>query len=303
MANKPITQPLRHTAVGLWTTILTDGNGDQVGHHRWRTLRLPPDRYQAVLRIPVRILHTLGGCLASRSRPLRRPRSIRATTLAAVQRAKVTHSRTQPTGPAAALLHFNWRQNMKFILDSFINTVCIIAFVVLAWAFIFLLPAQASAQDVNPETGQEYAVSDQDLKNGMASVLEFVAHGFEVSGDHDAKNYLMQVARNIASGRGQPAPSPGPVTPTTTLLGAAQAQDRSVCGPAEEPIGITSDGDGFSYTIHDAEGTIIGSAKSYVVVYKFYDHRGGGYREIGGYASFDNMWHNAQNYFRADHCG
>ena len=39
------------------------------------------------------------------------------------------------------------------------------------------------------------------------------------------------------------------------------------------------------------------------MTYKFYDHRGGGYREIGGYSSFDNMWTAAENYFKTDHCG
>ena len=64
-------------------------------------------------------------------------------------------------------------------------------------------------------------VVDQDLKNGLSSVLEFAAEGFRLSGQEDARQYLLQVSRDIASGVGHPAPNPGPVTPLR--LGAQPA--------------------------------------------------------------------------------
>ena len=69
--------------------------------------------------------------------------------------------------------------------------------------------------NVDPVTGaRQDIVTDQDLKNGLSSVLEFVAEGFNKHGDEEARDYLLQVARDITSGRGHPAPNPGPVTPT-----------------------------------------------------------------------------------------
>ena len=68
--------------------------------------------------------------------------------------------------------------------------------------------------NVDPETGQRQdIVVDQDLKNGMASILEFVAEAFRQAGRGRERAYLLGVARDIASGKGHPAPSPGPVTP------------------------------------------------------------------------------------------
>lgn len=68
--------------------------------------------------------------------------------------------------------------------------------------------------NVDPATGaRQDIVMDQDLKNGLSSVLEFVAEGFRLSGDGPAREYLLSVSRDVASGRGHPAPNPGPVTP------------------------------------------------------------------------------------------
>lgn len=68
--------------------------------------------------------------------------------------------------------------------------------------------------NVDPETGvRQDLVSDQDLKNGMSSTLEFVAEAFRRTGREAERGYLLKVARDIASGKGHPAPSPGPVTP------------------------------------------------------------------------------------------
>ena len=68
--------------------------------------------------------------------------------------------------------------------------------------------------NVDPNTGERQdIVTDQDLKNGLSSVLEFVAESARISGHGEAREYLLQVSRDIASGRGHPAPNPGPVTP------------------------------------------------------------------------------------------
>lgn len=59
-------------------------------------------------------------------------------------------------------------------------------------------------------------VVDQDLRNGLGSVLEFVAHALELAeakGAKAGKDYLLRVAKDIITGRGHPAPNPGPVTP------------------------------------------------------------------------------------------
>ena len=65
-------------------------------------------------------------------------------------------------------------------------------------------------------------ISEQDLKNGMSSVLEFCAEGVRLGGEK-GRQYLLQVSRDIASGRGHPAPNPGPVTPPTRgILGAKE---------------------------------------------------------------------------------
>ena len=69
--------------------------------------------------------------------------------------------------------------------------------------------------NVDPVTGtRQDIVTDQDLKNGLSSVLEFVAESARISGHMQARDYLLQVSRDITSGRGHPAPNPGPVTPT-----------------------------------------------------------------------------------------
>ena len=63
---------------------------------------------------------------------------------------------------------------------------------------------------------KENFVSDQDLRNGLGSLLQFVSEGFRLyrtHGEDAAKNYLNEVAKDIISGKGHPAPSPGPVTP------------------------------------------------------------------------------------------
>lgn len=67
--------------------------------------------------------------------------------------------------------------------------------------------------NMDPQTGERQdIVVDQDLKNGLSSVLEFAAEGVR-RGDEDGRQYLLQVSRDLASGKGHPAPNPGPVTP------------------------------------------------------------------------------------------
>lgn len=59
-------------------------------------------------------------------------------------------------------------------------------------------------------------VTDQDLKNGLGSVLEFMEEALRIVGEKGtdaARKYLREVAGDIISGKGHPAPSPGPVTP------------------------------------------------------------------------------------------
>lgn len=69
--------------------------------------------------------------------------------------------------------------------------------------------------NVDPTTGaRQDVVFDQDLKNGMSSVLEFCAEAFRMNDPDKARDYLLQVSRDIASGKGHPAPNPGPVEPT-----------------------------------------------------------------------------------------
>ena len=63
-------------------------------------------------------------------------------------------------------------------------------------------------------------VVDQDLKNGLSSTLEFCAEAHRLAGNEKGRQYLLQVSRDITSGRGHPAPNPGPVTPPTGILGA-----------------------------------------------------------------------------------
>lgn len=68
--------------------------------------------------------------------------------------------------------------------------------------------------NVDPDTGiRQDQPTDQDLKNGMASVLEFVAEAFRRSGFEPERQYLLGVARDITDGKGHPAPNAGPVTP------------------------------------------------------------------------------------------
>lgn len=72
-------------------------------------------------------------------------------------------------------------------------------------------------KNVDPDTGaRQDWVDDQDLKNGLASVLEFCAEGFRIDGNQEARKYLLMVSRDIASGKGHPAPNSGPVTPQET---------------------------------------------------------------------------------------
>ena len=67
--------------------------------------------------------------------------------------------------------------------------------------------------NVDPRTGmRQDVVSDQDLKNGLSGVLQFVAGAMRMNPRQGA-DYLDQVARDVASGKGHPAPVPGPVTP------------------------------------------------------------------------------------------
>ena len=68
--------------------------------------------------------------------------------------------------------------------------------------------------DVDPVTGaRQDIVFDQDLKNGLSSVLEFCAEAFRMNDPNAARDYLLQVSRDIASGKGHSAPNPGPVEP------------------------------------------------------------------------------------------
>ena len=62
---------------------------------------------------------------------------------------------------------------------------------------------------------QDY-VTDQDLKNGLGSLLEFVAEAIrlhETKGMEPARDYLLKVSKDIITGKGHRAPNPGPVTP------------------------------------------------------------------------------------------
>ena len=59
-------------------------------------------------------------------------------------------------------------------------------------------------------------VSDQDLKNGLGSLLEFVGYALELAESKGAaagRRYLNKVAADIITGKGHRAPNPGPVTP------------------------------------------------------------------------------------------
>ena len=84
--------------------------------------------------------------------------------------------------------------------------------------------------NVDPVTGERQdIVTDQDLKNGLSSDLEFAAEAFRIAGEkgtNAARDYLLQVARDITSGKGHPAPNPGPVTPRS-VLGASAPQLRT----------------------------------------------------------------------------
>ena len=60
------------------------------------------------------------------------------------------------------------------------------------------------------------SVSDQDLRNGLGDLLEYVGYALELAEAKGAKAgraYLKEVGADIISGRGHPAPNPGPVTP------------------------------------------------------------------------------------------
>lgn len=79
--------------------------------------------------------------------------------------------------------------------------------------------------NIDPVTGaRQDIVTDQDLKNGLSSILEFCAEGFRKIAEADvpygvaksaeeSRDYLLQVSKDITSGKGHPAPNPGPVTP------------------------------------------------------------------------------------------
>ena len=181
-----------------------------------------------------------------------------------------------------------------------IPTFLLAVLLVLALAAVLsVLPAHAQEQAA-PHPRQDVVV-DQDLRNGLGSLLQFIGHAFEIGDGHRARVYLDAVARDIITGRGHPGPVPGPVTPPRgALLGASQ---ECTARPAAEPITFVGVGDGFTDSIKDAAGDIIGSVKSYVVTFAFYDHRSGSYVEIGKYASWDNAVQAARNYFAADHCG
>ena len=95
-------------------------------------------------------------------------------------------------------------------------------------------------RNVDPVTGvRQDVVVDQDLKNGLSSVLEFCAEGFRKIAEHsdplaaaraaeEARAYLLQVSRDIASGRGHPAPNPGPVTPPAVSSALGNRQPKGV---------------------------------------------------------------------------
>ena len=77
-------------------------------------------------------------------------------------------------------------------------------------------------ENVDPNTGlRQDIVSDQDLKNGLGSILEFVGEAFRVAGKNganpqaceQARAYCRSVAADIITGKGRRAPNPGPVTP------------------------------------------------------------------------------------------
>ena len=61
-------------------------------------------------------------------------------------------------------------------------------------------------------------VTDQNLKNGMGSLLEYVSEAFRLNaakGPDAARAYLHEVAEDIITDKGRPAPeNTGPVTPT-----------------------------------------------------------------------------------------
>ena len=80
--------------------------------------------------------------------------------------------------------------------------------------------------NVDPVTGKRQdIVVDQDLKNGLGSLLEFVGEAFRVAGKNGAntaacekaREYCISVGRDIISGKGRRAPNPGPVTPKSVL--------------------------------------------------------------------------------------
>lgn len=56
-------------------------------------------------------------------------------------------------------------------------------------------------------------VTEQDLRNAVGSALEFAAEAFRVNEPNTARTYLRQVAKDIITGKGHPAPNPNPVTP------------------------------------------------------------------------------------------
>lgn len=77
----------------------------------------------------------------------------------------------------------------------------------------------------------QHIVRDQDLKNGLGSILEFVAEGikrsFEQSPDVGFK-YLRKVAKHIIDGEGEALPVPGPVTPHfKKLLGEMKERENN----------------------------------------------------------------------------
>ena len=67
---------------------------------------------------------------------------------------------------------------------------------------------------------QDY-VTDQDLKNGLGSLLEFVGEAIRLAhspgGPDAARAYLHNVSGDIITGKGHRAPNPGPVTPQAPL--------------------------------------------------------------------------------------
>ena len=81
-------------------------------------------------------------------------------------------------------------------------------------------------------------VTDQNLKNGMGSVLEFCGYAVElasVKGAQAARDYLKGVARDIITGRGRRAPNPAPVAPQA-LAGESGPEVRlGSAGPGRQP--------------------------------------------------------------------